>query len=109
MDAHLGQDAPTDLLVALVPHTSRHGRSRRRRRSASGASRRPAVLLSAVLAGGVAAAFFSIQGAPDASAEATSVMEAQEALLGVDEGLEVMPQASITVAEAQARLAEVAA
>jgi murein DD-endopeptidase MepM/ murein hydrolase activator NlpD len=69
----------------------------------------PAVLLSAVLAGGVAAAFFSIQSAPDASAEATSVLEAQEALLAGDEGLEVMPQASITVAEAQARLAEVAA
>jgi murein DD-endopeptidase MepM/ murein hydrolase activator NlpD len=36
-------------------------------------------------------------------------MQAQEALLAVDEGLEVMPQASVTVAEAQARLQEVAA
>jgi murein DD-endopeptidase MepM/ murein hydrolase activator NlpD len=50
-----------------------------------------------------------VHGAPDASAEGTSVVEAQEALLTGDEGIEVMPQASVTVAEAQARLQEVAA
>jgi murein DD-endopeptidase MepM/ murein hydrolase activator NlpD len=109
MDAHLGQEAPTDLLVAVRPHTSRHGAPRRRRQASPGASRRPAMLLSALLAGGVTAAFFSVQGAPDASAGSTSVLAAQQALLAGDEGLEVMPQASITVAEAQARLEEVAA
>ena len=109
MDARRGPEAPTDLLVAVGPRTSRHGHSRRRRTTASGATRRPAVLLSAVLAGGVAAAFFGIQSAPDASADATSVLEAQQALLAEDESLEAMPQASITVAEAQARLQEVAA
>ena len=72
------------------------------------ARRRPALLLSALLAGGVAAAVLGFTDAP-ASAEATSVLEAQQALLTGDEGLEVKPQASITVAEAQARLQEVAA
>jgi murein DD-endopeptidase MepM/ murein hydrolase activator NlpD len=109
MDARLGQEAPTDLLVAVGPRTSRHGAVRRRRQRSSGVRRRPAALLGAVLAGGIAAGFFSIQGAPDASAEATSVLEAQQALLAGDESLEGRPQASITVAEAQARLAEVAA
>src|SRR5215218_1406325 len=119
MDARHGQEAPTDLLVAVPPRASRHGDGRgrrpvsagalRRRAVSAGARRRPAVLLSAVLAGGVAAACFSIQGAPDASADASSVMEAQQALLAGDESLEGMPQASITVAEAQARLQEVAA
>jgi len=108
MDARSGQEAPTDLLVAVAPRTSRRGAGRRRAVS-SGARRRPAALLSAVLAGGVVAAFVSLQGAPDASAEATSVLEAQQALLADDEGLELLPQASITVAEAQARLEEVAA
>ena len=82
---------------------------RRRRPASAGAARRPALLLAALLAGGVAAAGLSLTGAPAASAEATSVLEAQQALLAGDEGLEVMPQASVTVAEAQARLQEVAA
>jgi murein DD-endopeptidase MepM/ murein hydrolase activator NlpD len=109
MDARSAPEAPTDLLVAVAPRTSRHGAARRSRTAGPGARRRPAVLLSAVLAGGVAAAFFSIQSAPDASAEATSVLEAQQALLTGDESIEAMPQASITVAEAQQRLEEVAA
>jgi murein DD-endopeptidase MepM/ murein hydrolase activator NlpD len=109
MDARSGQEAPTDLLVAVAPHTSRHGSTRRRRPASAGVRRSPAMLLSAVLAGGVAAAFLSIQGAADASTEATSVLEAQQALLAEDESLEGMPQAAITVAEAQARLQEVAA
>ncbi len=66
------------------------------------------MLLSALLAGGMAAAFFGVQGVPDAAAESSSVLEAQ-AMLAAEEGLEVKPQASITVAEAQARLQEVAA
>jgi murein DD-endopeptidase MepM/ murein hydrolase activator NlpD len=70
--------------------------------------RRPALLLGALLAGGVVAAVFGVQGAPAASAEATSVFDARQALLSSDEG-EVLPKASITVAEAQARLQEVAA
>ncbi len=109
MDARHGQEAPTDLLVAVPPRASRHSGPRRSRTTSSSARRRPAVLLSAVLAGGVAAAFFSIQSAPDASAGATSVLEAQQALMAEDESLETMPQAAITVAEAQQRLQEVAA
>ena len=50
MDARSGQEAPTDLLVAVAPRTSRRGAGRRRAVS-SGARRRPAALLSAVLAG----------------------------------------------------------
>ncbi len=113
MDERSGQEAPTDLLVAVRPHTSRHGSPRRRTRSTRTRStrtggRRPALLLSALLAGGVAAAVLGVQGTPIASAE-TSVLDAQQALLSSDEGAEVMPQASIPVAEAQARLQEVAA
>jgi murein DD-endopeptidase MepM/ murein hydrolase activator NlpD len=109
MDAQLAQEAPADLLTAVRPHTSRHGTPRRRRQASPGTARRPAMLLSALLVGGVAAAVVSIQSAPDASADSSSVLAAQEALLAGDEGIEVKPQASITVAEAQARLQEVAA
>jgi murein DD-endopeptidase MepM/ murein hydrolase activator NlpD len=73
------------------------------------AARRPGLLLSALLAGGVAAAVLSVQSAPEAAAGSTSVLEAQQALRADDLGLEVKPQASITVAEAQARLQDVAA
>jgi murein DD-endopeptidase MepM/ murein hydrolase activator NlpD len=108
MDARSGREAATDLLTAVRP-AARHGATARPRRSApTSGSRRPALLLSALLAGGLAASVFVVH-APVASAEATSVMEAQEALLTGDEALEVMPQASVTVAEAQARLQEVAA
>ena len=105
MDARFRQEAPTDLLVAVGPPRA----GRRRRRAATGPGRRPGLLLAALLTGGVAAAVLGVHGAPDASAEGTSVVEAQEALLTGDEGIEVMPQASVTVAEAQARLQEVAA
>jgi murein DD-endopeptidase MepM/ murein hydrolase activator NlpD len=101
-------EAPTDLLTAARPAT-RHGAPARTRRPVPKATRRPALLLGALLAGGVAAAGLGLHGAPAASAEATSVLEAQRALLGGEEGLEVKPQASVTVAEAQARLQEVAA
>jgi murein DD-endopeptidase MepM/ murein hydrolase activator NlpD len=109
MDARSRQEAPTDLLVAVRPAERRGAVSRRSRPAPGTARRRPAALLGALLAGGVAAAVLGVHGAPDASAESTSVLAAQEALLASDEGIEVMPQASITVAEAQARLQEVAA
>jgi murein DD-endopeptidase MepM/ murein hydrolase activator NlpD len=105
MDARIGQETPTELLTAVRP-ARRHGTARRSRRSAP---RRPALLLSALLAGGVAAAVFGVNGATVASADGTSVLAAQAALLASDEGAEVLPRASITVAEAQARLQEVAA
>ena len=101
-------EAPTDLLTAVRP-TARHGAPAGTRRPAPKVTRRPALLLAALLAGGVAAAGLGLHGAPAASAEATSVLEAQQSLLGEEEGLEVKPQASVTVAEAQARLQEVAA
>jgi murein DD-endopeptidase MepM/ murein hydrolase activator NlpD len=107
MDARFGQEAPTDLLTT-VGSAARHGAVRTRRPAVGGVARRPAFLLSALLAGGVAAAVLGVP-ASVATAEAGSVIQAQEALLASDEGLEVMPQASVTVAEAQARLQEVAA
>jgi murein DD-endopeptidase MepM/ murein hydrolase activator NlpD len=107
MHPRSGHEAPTDLLV-VAPSTGRHGAGARQRRGPR-VSRRPALLLSALLAGGLAAAVLGVQGVPAASAEGTSVLAAQRALLNSDEGTEVMPQASITVAEAQARLQEVAA
>ncbi|WP_235003459.1 M23 family metallopeptidase [Blastococcus haudaquaticus] len=86
------------------------GRNRRAQTaSAPATARRGGFLLSALLAGGLAAAGLGLHSAPTASAGATSVLEAQQALLTGDEALEVMPQASVTVAEAQARLQEVAA
>ena len=101
-------EAPTDLLTVVRP-AARHGARAQTRRSAPNVTRRPALLLGALLAGGVAAAGLGLQGAPAASAGATSVLEARQALLDSEEGLEVKPQASVTVAEAQARLQEVAA
>jgi murein DD-endopeptidase MepM/ murein hydrolase activator NlpD len=106
MDARFRQEAPTELLVAVRPTAAAR---RRRRPATSGPGRSPALLLSALLAGGVAAAVVGVHGAPEASAGGSSVMEAQQALLTGDEGIEVMPRASVTVAEAQARLQEVAA
>jgi murein DD-endopeptidase MepM/ murein hydrolase activator NlpD len=106
MDPRSGQEAPTEIVVAVRPARRHSTPSRRRRRSAP---RRPALLLSALLAGGISAAVLGVNGAPMAAAGGTSVLEAQQALVTSDEGLEVLPQASITVAEAQARLQEVAA
>jgi murein DD-endopeptidase MepM/ murein hydrolase activator NlpD len=106
MDPRSGQEAPTEIVVAVRPARCHGIPSRRRRRPAP---RRPALLLSALLAGGIAAAVLGVNGAPMASAGGTSVLEAQQALVTSDDGLEVLPQASITVAEAQARLQEVAA
>ncbi|HLM08033.1 MAG TPA: M23 family metallopeptidase [Blastococcus sp.] len=108
MDARFGQEPPTELLTTVRP-ARRYGRPARRRPLAPRTHRRPAMLLGALLAGGVAAAVLGLNGTPVASAEATSVLEAQQELMTGDDGLELMPQASITVAEAQARLQEVAA
>src|SRR3954469_15987349 len=101
MDARVGQDSSTELLTA-VSTRRRHGRARRPLRSGS---RRPAVLLSALLAGGVAASVFGLTGPSVASAGGMSVMES----LATTDEADLLPQASVTVAEAQARLTEVAA
>ena len=70
--------------------------------------RRPMVLLGALVAGGVVAGALGLHDGFGEPAGATSVLAAQDALLSEDE-LEAMPMAAITVAEAQARLDEVAA
>jgi hypothetical protein len=107
MDAQHGQDAVTELLTAVPPR--RHGAPQRRRASAH-SRRRPGLLLGALLAGGVAASVLGSSGLPTAAAESNSVLAAQQALLAADEGsIEVMPQASITVAQAKARMREVRA
>jgi murein DD-endopeptidase MepM/ murein hydrolase activator NlpD len=108
MDARSGQEARTALLGTVRPSRSA-GAIARRRTVAPGAGRRPALLLSALLAGGLVASVLGLSGTTQASAEATSVLEAQQALLTADAGLELKPQASITMAEAQLRLQEVAA
>src|SRR3954466_3572673 len=101
MDARVGQEPSTELLAEVRP-ARRHGRAHRPLRSKS---RRPAVLLSALLAGGVAASVFGLTGQSVASAGSSPVMES----LGATDEAELLPQASVTVAEAQARLQEVAA
>ena len=98
---------PTDLLRTVRPSDA--ARPAGRRPGGPVTRRRPALLLSALLAGGLAAAVLTVQGAPQASAEGTSVLAAQQALLTADAAVEMKPQASITVAEAQLRLQEVAA
>src|SRR4051794_22428844 len=105
MDARGGSgpttEPTTDLLSAVRP-ARRHGPVRHPLRSAP---RRPAVLLTALLAGGVVASVLGMSGPSVASADGTSVMES---LAGTEEA-DLLPQASITVAEAQARLQQVSA
>jgi murein DD-endopeptidase MepM/ murein hydrolase activator NlpD len=68
------------------------------------------MLLAAPRVGGPAATVLGFSGLPMAAGQPTSVIEAQRALMGSDDGvLDVMPKASITVAEAQARLQEMRA
>jgi murein DD-endopeptidase MepM/ murein hydrolase activator NlpD len=62
-------------------------------------------LLSALLAGGVAASVLGFSGPSVASATGSPVMES----LATTDEADLLPQASVTVAEAQARLQEVAA
>ncbi|MGY1914370.1 M23 family metallopeptidase [Blastococcus sp. SYSU DS0973] len=109
MDAGIGQEARTEVLSAVHPSAGRSAGRRARRRPTPRARRSPAMLLGALLLGGVVAAGVSLHGAPAASADATSVLEASDALLTTEEGAEVLPQASISVAEAEARLEQVAA
>ncbi|MGY1771640.1 M23 family metallopeptidase [Blastococcus sp. SYSU D00813] len=92
---------------ASGPATGSHRAPAARRRRGVPA-RRPSALLGALVAGGVGAAVLGLQSPPEAAAEATSVLSAQQELGIVDE-TEVMPMASITEAEAQERLQEVTA
>ena len=78
------------------------------RRTASGPRRGP-LLLSALVAGGLVAGVTGVSNASDAPAGPTSVLAAQMELATVGDDVETLPMASITVAEAEARLAEVAA
>jgi murein DD-endopeptidase MepM/ murein hydrolase activator NlpD len=67
------------------------------------------LLLLALVIGGVVAGVLGVSGPSDGSGASTSVAEAAQALT-TDEDAEVgMPKASITIAEAKARLQEVAA
>ncbi|RZU30540.1 M23 family metallopeptidase [Blastococcus saxobsidens] len=108
MDARNGEPR-TELLGAVGSPSGRAAARQARRAAPVAARRRPALLLAALLTGGVAAAGLGLPGAPAASADATSVADAQAMLLTADEGVEMLPQASITVAEAEERLREVAA
>ncbi len=84
----------------VAPRGTRRGRVR---------NRRPHLLLAALVAGALGAGAFGLHGVPDTAAGSTSVHVAEDELLTGDEAVEVMPMASITEAEAQARLQEVAA
>ncbi|WP_255362230.1 M23 family metallopeptidase [Blastococcus aurantiacus] len=105
----MGSDTPTDLLVAVEPSRHRAASRRARRAPRPRPARRPGVLLGALLTGGLAAAFLGFSGPAGAASESTSVLAAQQEMLSAEEQLEVLPQASVTVAEAEARLREVAA
>ncbi len=105
----MGSNTPTELLVAVDPAPARHAAARNTRRATARPSRRPGVLLAALLTGGVAAAALGVTGTAGAAAESSSVLAAQQQMLGAEEFVEVLPQASVTVAEAEARLREVAA
>lgn len=104
-------DEPDEQVELDEPVRRRQARPRVRRASRvsrAEAARRPAMLLSALLAGGIAAALLGFPS-DGASAGSNSVLAAQQSLVTTDEGLPLLPQASVTVAEAQARLQEVAA
>jgi murein DD-endopeptidase MepM/ murein hydrolase activator NlpD len=93
----------------LLERPVRHFPSRSARTRSGHRRRSPVLLLVALIAGGLGAGVISFQGLSPASAESTSVRAAQEALATSDEDVELMPMASITEAEAQARLEDVAA
>ncbi len=80
----------------------------RPRRTVSGPRRGP-LLLSALVVGGLVAGVSGVSNASDGPAAPTSVLAAQMELATVGDDVETLPMASITVAEAEARLAEVAA
>ncbi|MGY1669347.1 M23 family metallopeptidase [Geodermatophilus sp. SYSU D00710] len=95
-------DAVTEPDLDAVPPAPARPRSGLR-------DRRPYLLIAALVAGAVGAAVVGVPGSPEAAAGQTSVLGAQMELATGDEAVEVMPMASITEAEAQLRLQEVAA
>jgi murein DD-endopeptidase MepM/ murein hydrolase activator NlpD len=102
-------DVETDFFEAPAAgrRSARHGR---RRQGTVARHRRPSLLLAALVAGGVAAGVVGFHGAPGAQAQSTSVLTAEEALGTGDDDVAVrLPKASITLAEAQERLHQVAA
>jgi murein DD-endopeptidase MepM/ murein hydrolase activator NlpD len=80
----------------------------RARRSASDPRRGP-LLLTALVVGGLVAGVTGVSNASDAPTGSNSVLAAQMELATTGDEVEALPMASITEAEAQARLAEVAA
>lgn len=102
---HRVEELPTDVFAAPA---STH---RRRRRSSSRRLlfRRPGVALGALVAGAVVAGVLGFTGTTSAIAQPTTVVTAQRQALDNDSNVEQLPQGSITVAQAQARLQEVAA
>jgi murein DD-endopeptidase MepM/ murein hydrolase activator NlpD len=80
----------------------------RAQRPASGPRRGP-LLLTALVVGGLVAGGAGVSNASDVPTGPTSVLAAQMELATVGDDVETLPMASITVAEAEARLAEVAA
>jgi murein DD-endopeptidase MepM/ murein hydrolase activator NlpD len=99
-----GPDLPAVAVPAAEVPAATPARGRRRARN-----RRPQLLLAALVAGALGAGAFGLPGTPDGAAEVAPVLDASMELATGDEAVEVMPMASITEAEAQARLAEVAA
>ena len=78
------------------------------RRSASGPRRGP-LLLTALVVGGLVAGATGVSNASDVPTGPNPVLAAQMELATAGDEVEALPMASITEAEAQARLAEVAA
>ena len=78
------------------------------RRPVAGPRRGP-LLLAALVVGGLVAGVTGVSNASDDPAGSTSVLAAQMELATAADDVEALPMASITEAEAQARLAEVAA
>ncbi|MGY1794584.1 M23 family metallopeptidase [Geodermatophilus sp. SYSU D00525] len=89
------------------PVTAEVATPRARRRGVR--ARRPQLLLAALVAGAIGAGVVGVPGGSAAEAGSTPVLGAQMELATGEESVEVMPMASITEAEAQARLQEVAA
>ncbi|SFT97013.1 Murein DD-endopeptidase MepM and murein hydrolase activator NlpD, contain LysM domain [Geodermatophilus amargosae] len=71
--------------------------------------RRPHLLLAALVAGAIGAGVLGVPGSTQAGAEPSSELGVQMELATEDVSEELLPMASITEAEAQARLQEVAA
>src|SRR3712207_4925610 len=112
--------APRARQRAISPRTGRCMAGRRRaqrsgdprvpapsraRRSASDPRRGP-LLLTALVVGGLVAGVTGVSNASDAPTGQTSVLAAQMELATAGDDVETLPMASITVAEAEARLAE---